>query len=106
MKQNLKQPQMIVINDLDDLFLPIPDELLINVSESKELILNLLDSLSTMFTSQQDHGGCLPKAILAAVKVFKHLGGKLIITQASEIANVLIYKRNILLLFRKMRVKT
>ncbi len=75
---------MIVVNDLDDLFLPIPDELLINVSECKDIILNLLDSFNNMFANQQTQGCCLSKAIVAAIRVFKHLGGKLIITQASE----------------------
>ena len=48
------------------------------------MLLNLLDSLNNMFANQQDQGCCLSKAIVAAVKIFKHLGGKLIITQASE----------------------
>ena len=84
MKSTLKQHQMIVVNDLDDMFLPIPDELLINVLESKDLILNLLDSFNNMFANQQNQGCCLSKAIVASIRVFKHLGGKLIITQASE----------------------
>ena len=75
---------MIVVNDLENIFLPIPDELIINIAESKEMLLNLLDSLNNMFANQQDQGCCLSKAIVAAVKIFKHLGGKLIITQASE----------------------
>ena len=84
MKQKLKQPHMMVITDLDDMFLPIPDELLINLSESKDMLLNLLDSFNNMFVNTQDNGSCLSKAINACVKVFKHLGGKLIITQASD----------------------
>lgn len=75
---------MIVINDLEDLFLPIPDELLVNVSEAKDLLLNLLDMFNPMFANQNDQGCCLQKALTASIRVFKHLGGKLIITQASE----------------------
>lgn len=96
MKQNLKQPHMIVINDLDDIFLPIPDELLINLSESKDMLLNLLDSFNNMFANQESQGCCLSKAIIAAVKVFKHLGGKLIITQASD--NFLVTPQVIIIL--------
>ena len=84
MKQKLKQPHMMVMTDLDDMFLPIPDELLINLSESKDMLLNLLDSFNNMFVNTQDNGSCLSKAINACVRVFKHLGGKLIITQASD----------------------
>lgn len=85
MRPSLKQPQMIVVNDLEELFLPVPDELIINLSESKEMLLNLLDSFNSMFAHQENTGSCLPKAINAAIKVFKHLGGKLIITQASDL---------------------
>lgn len=80
----LKQPQMIVISDLDNLFLPIPDDILVNVHESKEQLLSLLDSLPNFFVNTTDKGCCLMKAINAAVTVFKHLGGKMVILQAND----------------------
>lgn len=84
MKQNLKQPQIIVITDLDDLFIPVPDELLININEAKDLLLNLLDTLPNIYAKTSDNGSCLNKALLASLKIFKHVGGKLIIMQASD----------------------
>lgn len=41
LKSTLKQPQVIVSTDPE--FLPIPDELLVNLEDSKELVLNLLE---------------------------------------------------------------
>lgn len=89
---------MIVVNDLEDLFLPIPDDLLVNVSEAKDLILNLLDMFHNMFATQQNQGSCLQKAITAAVKIFKHLGGKLIILQASDNLSFASLNNNVLFL--------
>lgn len=95
---------MIVINDLEDLFLPIPDDLLVNVSEAKDLILNLLDMFNNMFANQQDQGSCLQKAIGAAVKIFKHLGGKLIITQASDNLAFTSSNSNVFLIYILLKI--
>ncbi|KAH1229521.1 Protein transport protein Sec24-like [Glycine max] len=47
MKSSLAQPQMLVVSDLDDIFVPLPDDLL--VSESRSVVETFLDSLPSMF---------------------------------------------------------
>ncbi|KAF8050930.1 hypothetical protein N665_1852s0001, partial [Sinapis alba] len=45
MKSSLSQPQMMVVSDLDDIFIPLPDDLLVNLSESRNVVEAFLDSL-------------------------------------------------------------
>jgi protein transport protein SEC24 len=42
---------MYVIADMLDLEIPIPENLVVTISESKELILNLLESIPNMFAN-------------------------------------------------------
>ena len=48
LKSTLKQPQMMVVPDLTELFIPVPDDLLVNVAESRDLIDSLLELLPVM----------------------------------------------------------
>lgn len=52
-QSSLSQPQMLVVSDLDDIFVPLPDDLLVNLSESRSVVETLLESLPSMF---QDNG--------------------------------------------------
>lgn len=51
----LKQPQMFVLSDFKDvkhyseIELPLPEDFLVNLKDSKDLIFSLLDSLPNMF---------------------------------------------------------
>ncbi|XP_010145090.1 PREDICTED: protein transport protein Sec24B-like, partial [Eurypyga helias] len=36
LQEGLSQPQMLIVSDIDDIFLPTPDSLLVNLHESKE----------------------------------------------------------------------
>lgn len=40
---------MMVVSDLEDTFVPLPDDLLVNLSESRAVIDAFLDSLPSMF---------------------------------------------------------
>lgn len=72
---------MTVITDPHDkeLELPIPDELLFNIDESKELIFALLDSLHNMFEKTTDEGSVLTLAINWTNKIMKNIGGRIYI---------------------------
>jgi protein transport protein SEC24 len=69
LKSTLKAPQMMVIADLDDLFIPIPDELLVNLSDSREVIDALLDSLPSLHQNAQSSETALGPAIRVAFKL-------------------------------------
>ncbi|RZC77573.1 hypothetical protein C5167_001743 [Papaver somniferum] len=83
MKSSLTQPQMMVVSDLDDIFLPLPDELVVNLSESRTVVDAFLDSLPCMFQDNLNVESAFGPALKAAAMVMSQLGGKLLIFQTA-----------------------
>ncbi|XP_051118622.1 protein transport protein Sec24-like At3g07100 [Andrographis paniculata] len=83
MKSSLMQPQMMVVSDLDDIFVPLPDDLLVNLSESRGVVDAFLDSLPSMFQDNMNVESAFGPALKAAFMVMSQLGGKLLIFQNS-----------------------
>ncbi|XP_065862540.1 protein transport protein SEC24 A-like [Euphorbia lathyris] len=81
MKSSLTQPQMMVVSDLDDIFVPLPDDLLVNLSESRNVVEAFLDSLPSMFQDSMNIESAFGPALRAAFMVMSQLGGKLLIFQ-------------------------
>ncbi|EPS71441.1 hypothetical protein M569_03318, partial [Genlisea aurea] len=81
MKSSLMQPQMMVISDLDDVFVPLPDDLLVNLSESRNVVESFLDTLPAMFADNLNVESAFGPALKAAFMVMSQLGGKLLIFQ-------------------------
>lgn len=57
---------MLVVSDLDDVFLPRPKDLCVNLTESRAGIEVLLGSLASMFHDSHTVGSCLGSALDAA----------------------------------------
>lgn len=51
LKASLSQPQMLVVPDSGDPFLPIPDDLLVNLSDSRGIVDTLVENLSQVIDS-------------------------------------------------------
>ena len=51
LKCSLSAPQMMVVTELEEPFLPLPDDLLVNLGESRVVLDALLDSLPATFAS-------------------------------------------------------
>ncbi|XP_059286889.1 protein transport protein SEC24 A-like [Lycium ferocissimum] len=83
MKSSLTQPQMMVMSDLEDVFVPLPDDLLVNLSESRTVVDAFLDSLPSMFQDNVNVESAFGPALRAAFMVMSQLGGKLLIFQSS-----------------------
>ncbi|KAG9160306.1 hypothetical protein Leryth_024249 [Lithospermum erythrorhizon] len=81
MKSSLSQPRMMVISDLDDIFVPLPDDLLVNLSESRNVVDAFLDSLPSMFQDNINVESAFGPALKSAFMVMSQLGGKLLIFQ-------------------------
>ncbi|XP_058405874.1 protein transport protein Sec24B isoform X4 [Diceros bicornis minor] len=81
LQEGLSQPQMLIVSDIDDVFLPIPDSLLVNLYESKELIKDLLNALPTMFTNTRETHSALGPALQAAFKLMSPTGGRVSVFQ-------------------------
>ncbi|KAJ6432726.1 hypothetical protein OIU84_019883 [Salix udensis] len=81
MKSSLTQPQMMVVSDLDDIFVPLPDDLRVNLSESRSVVEAFLDSLPSMFQENVNVESALGPAVKATFMIMSQLGGKLMIFQ-------------------------
>ncbi|KAH7679271.1 protein transport protein SEC24 protein [Dioscorea alata] len=83
LKSSSSQPQMMVVADLEDIFLPMPDDLLVNLSDSRSVVDTLLDSLPSMFQDNANVESAFGPALKAAFMVTGKLGGKLIVFQST-----------------------
>eukprot|EP00548_Thalassiothrix_antarctica_P010698 CAMPEP_0194158908 /NCGR_PEP_ID=MMETSP0152-20130528/77537_1 /TAXON_ID=1049557 /ORGANISM="Thalassiothrix antarctica, Strain L6-D1" /LENGTH=1308 /DNA_ID=CAMNT_0038868423 /DNA_START=117 /DNA_END=4043 /DNA_ORIENTATION=- len=83
MAPDLSSPQMMVVSDLKELFVPLPDHLLVNLEESRQVVDSFLDSLPEMFSKNPVPGlSCLGSALKAAFTVMKNIGGKMCVFQS------------------------
>ncbi|XP_021101045.1 protein transport protein Sec24B isoform X2 [Heterocephalus glaber] len=81
LQEGFSQPQMLIVSDIDDVFLPTPDGLLVNLYESRELIKVLLNALPNMFTSTRETHSALGPALQAAFKLMSPTGGRVSVFQ-------------------------
>ena len=80
---NATEPQMLVVGDVDDTFLPQPQDLLLNISECREGIEALLTRFNDMFQSNQNGTNAMGSALKAAHKLVSPIGGKVVCLMAS-----------------------
>lgn len=74
---------MLVIPDLGDVILPLPEDLLVNLNDSRAIVEQLLDSLPVMFRNPSGaQGSATGTALQAAKRVIQHIGGKLVLFQS------------------------
>ncbi|XP_042354800.1 protein transport protein Sec24A isoform X2 [Plectropomus leopardus] len=81
LQEGLSQPQMLIVSDIEDIFLPTPDSLLVNLNECKELVQDLLKSLPTLFQKTMETQSALGSALQAAFKLLSPTGGRMSIFQ-------------------------
>ena len=79
--EGLSQPQMMVVSDIEDVFLPCPDNLLVNLHESRELVVDLLNQLPDMFEKNMETSSALGAALQAAYKMMSPTGGRVTVAQ-------------------------
>jgi protein transport protein SEC24 len=60
---------MLVVSDVDDVFLPKPNDLLLSLTEQRAQIETLLDRLPGMFADNHVIGSALGPALQAASKM-------------------------------------
>ncbi|XP_029546428.1 protein transport protein Sec24A isoform X2 [Salmo trutta] len=81
LQEGLSQPQMLIVSDIEDIFLPTPDSLLVNLNECKELVQDLLKSLPQMFGKTMETQCALGPALQAAFKLLSATGGRVSVFQ-------------------------
>ncbi|XP_033949101.1 protein transport protein Sec24B isoform X3 [Pseudochaenichthys georgianus] len=81
LQEGLSMPQMLVVSDIDDVFIPSHDSLMVNMKESKELVKDLLTSLPGMFSQSKETHSALGPALQAAFKLMSPTGGRITVFQ-------------------------
>lgn len=79
--EHFNQPHEITVLDVEDVFLPCPDNLLVNLKECKELIKDLLVQLPKRFADVHDSKSALGAALQAAFKMIGNTGGRVTVFQ-------------------------
>ncbi|KAI9458667.1 CPII coat sec24 protein [Lactarius psammicola] len=74
---------MLVMSDVDDVFLPKPNDLLVNLSECRASLESLLGRLNDMFSENHTVGSALGPALQSGFKLINPIGGKLIVLSSS-----------------------
>ncbi|XP_062991447.1 protein transport protein Sec24D [Elgaria multicarinata webbii] len=84
-KSNLAQPQMMVVTDVSEVFVPLLDGFLVNFQESRSVINNLLDQIPEMFADTNESETVFAPVIQAGMEALKaaECAGKLFIFHAS-----------------------
>lgn len=67
--EGFNRPHEITVVDVEDAFIPCPDNLLVNLKECKELIKDLLTQLPSRFAQSHDNGSALGAALQVAFKL-------------------------------------
>ncbi|GBF93637.1 COP-II coat subunit, partial [Raphidocelis subcapitata] len=85
MLSTLTAPQMLVVTELDEPFLPLPDDLLVNLRDSRGAVDALLEALPAQWpnANMQLPDSATGPALQAAFLVMSHLGGKMLLFQGS-----------------------
>lgn len=77
LQAGLEQPQMLVVPDLDDMFSPLADGLLVDPYESRSVIETLLTTLASSYAESQvidaALGGAVKASLIALVRMFAPL---------------------------------
>uniref|UniRef100_A0A8C3LJU4 SC24C protein n=1 Tax=Chrysolophus pictus TaxID=9089 RepID=A0A8C3LJU4_CHRPC len=84
-KSSLAQPQMMVVSDVADMFVPLLDGFLVNASESRTVIASLLDQIPEMFADTRETETVFGPVIQAGLEALKaaECAGKLFIFHTS-----------------------
>uniref|UniRef100_A0A8C9CE42 SEC24 homolog C, COPII coat complex component n=1 Tax=Phocoena sinus TaxID=42100 RepID=A0A8C9CE42_PHOSS len=84
-KSSLAQPQMMVVSDVGDMFVPLLDGFLVNVNESQAVITSLLDQIPEMFADTRETETVFAPVIQAGMEALKaaECAGKLFLFHTS-----------------------
>ncbi|XP_005290354.2 protein transport protein Sec24D isoform X2 [Chrysemys picta bellii] len=84
-KSNLAQPQMMVVSDVGEVFVPLLDGFLVNFQESRSVVNNLLDQIPEMFADTNESETVFAPVIQAGMEALKaaECAGKLFIFHSS-----------------------
>ncbi|XP_058768532.1 protein transport protein SEC24 C-like [Vicia villosa] len=82
LKRALQQPLMLIVPDVQDVYTPLQTDVIVPLSECRQHLELLLESIPTMFQSNRTSESAFGAAIKAAFLAMKDTGGKLMVFQS------------------------
>lgn len=83
LNENLSRPQEMILVETDEIFLPCPENLLVNLKDRMDMVLDLLSQLPTRYNNSFDNGSALGAALQVAHKLMGSVGGRVTVFQAA-----------------------
>ena len=77
--------RQMVVSEIEEVFLPVPRSLLINLADNRSAIEAFLDALPTTVVGTKTVDTCTGNAIQFAAKLLEDCGGKILVFQVGEI---------------------
>ncbi|KAF8879667.1 Sec23/Sec24 trunk domain-containing protein [Gymnopilus junonius] len=77
------ESSMLVVSDIDDVFLPKPNDLLVNIAEARASLEALLGRIGDMFQDNSIIGSAMGPALQAGFKLMSPIGGKIIVLSST-----------------------
>ncbi|CAI9754037.1 unnamed protein product [Fraxinus pennsylvanica] len=82
LKRALQQPLMLIVPDVQDVYTPLQSDIIVHLSECRQHLELLLESIPTMFQNNRTTDSAFGAAIKAAFLAMKSSGGKLLVFQS------------------------
>ncbi|CAA2975078.1 transport Sec24-like At4g32640 [Olea europaea subsp. europaea] len=82
LKRALQQPLMLIVPDVQDVYTPLQSDVIVHLSECRQHLELLLESIPTMFHNNRTTDSAFGAAIKAAFMAMKSSGGKLLVFQS------------------------
>lgn len=83
LNEGLSRPHEMIVVDTDEIFLPCPENLLVNLKDKTELVLDLLSQLPTRYVNNYDDCSAMGAALQAAHRLMASSGGRITVFQAT-----------------------
>ncbi|CAB3364556.1 Hypothetical predicted protein [Cloeon dipterum] len=81
--EDAQKPHMMVVGDIDEIFLPCPANLLVNLHEATDLVRELLMDLPNKFQGNPEPSSALGAALQASYKLMSSTGGRVTVFQVT-----------------------
>ncbi|KAL8042687.1 hypothetical protein ABFX02_09G069500 [Erythranthe guttata] len=82
LKRASQQPLMLIVPDVQDVYTPLQSDVIVQISECRQHLETLLESIPTMFQTNRTVDSAFGAAVKAAFLAMKNTGGKLLVFQS------------------------
>ncbi|XP_059288495.1 protein transport protein SEC24 B-like isoform X1 [Lycium ferocissimum] len=82
LKRALQQPLMLIVPDVQDVYTPLQTDVIVQLSECRQHLELLLESIPTMFQNNRTADSAFGAAVKAAFLAMQSTGGKLLVFQS------------------------